>query len=122
MKEISKVITNKQTLKDRLKSVKKSILPYGKKEFRQLRKLIQKLWLKLASKIENQKQTKFSNGLLFQYMENHKPSFIGPILNSKFFSEITEKILEPEWGKSILAQQGKNKKLKHRTSLQHIIR
>ncbi len=98
-KESSKIITGKINSKNRSKSIKRNISLNGKKEFKLHKKSIPRLWLKLIFKTESQRLIKSSNGSLLLFMDSHKQSFIGPILNNKFSSEMKGKILEWEWEK-----------------------
>ncbi len=112
IKNNSKILIKKINSKNKFKSIKKSILHNGKKEFKLLPKLILMHLLKFISMIENLKLIKSSNGLLLLSMENHKINIIGLISDNKSLSEMKGKTLEKDWAKLMRAMLNKNKESK----------
>lgn len=112
MKKISKASTNKMSLKNKSKSIKKNTSPNGKKEYKSPLNLILKLFKKSISMIENPKLMKFSNGLLWLFMDNLNLNFIGQTLNNKSSIKMMDRISDKEWEKSMPALPENNKKLK----------
>lgn len=112
IKNNSKILIKKINSKNKSKSIKKSILPNGKKEFKLLLKLILMRLLKFISMIENLKLIKSSNGLLLLSMVSLRINIIGLISDNKSLSEMKGKTLEKDWVKLMPATLNKNKESK----------